>query len=101
MLATYEAYGQSGDAVGESVPETTEASTETANTGQVLSNPVVENVEALDSTSQEWGQGVNMDEKNRPTGALMLQEKYGKYSAYFIGEESQTIYLTFDEGYEY
>lgn len=101
VLATYEAYGQSGDAGGESVPESTEASTETANTGQVLSNPVVENVEALDSTSQEWGQGVNMDEKNRPTGALMMQEKYGKYNAYFIGEESQTIYLTFDEGYEY
>ena len=101
VLATYETYGQSGAAGGESVPEATETPLETANTGQVLSNPVVENVEALDSTSQEWGQGVNMDEKNRPTGSLMMQEKYGKYNAYFIGEESQTIYLTFDEGYEY
>lgn len=101
VLATYEKYGQSGDAAGESIPETTEASTETQNVGQVLSNPVIENVEALDSTSQEWGQGVNMDDKNRPTGSLMMQEKYGKYNAYFIGEESQTIYLTFDEGYEY
>lgn len=101
VLATYEKYGQSGDAAGESIPETTEASTETQNVGQVLSNPVIENVKALDSTSQEWGQGVNMDDKNRPTGSLMMQEKYGKYNAYFIGEESQTIYLTFDEGYEY
>lgn len=101
VLATYEEYGQSGSEGGESLPEATETPVETANTGQVLSNPVIENVEALDSASQEWGQGVNMDEKNRPTGSLMMQEKYGKYNAYFIEEESQTIYLTFDEGYEY
>lgn len=55
----------------------------------------------LDTTSQDWGQGSNVDEKNRPTGALLAQEQYGAYNALFIGEDSQTIYLTFDEGYEY
>lgn len=55
----------------------------------------------LDTTSQDWGQGSNVDEKNRPTGALLAQEQYGAYNALFIGADSQTIYLTFDEGYEY
>ena len=59
-----------------------------------------EQILALDTTKQGYGQGVNVDDKNRPTGATMLQDKYGKYDAYFIAEESQNIYLTFDEGYE-
>lgn len=32
---------------------------------------------------------------------MAAQEKYGDMSALFIGENNQTIYLTFDEGYEY
>ncbi len=106
VLTTYEAYGESG------AQADTEAATETggteqtggagnANMGQVLQNTVIENVDALDASSKEWGQGTNVDEKNRPTGALLYQEQYGKYNAYFIGEESRNIYLTFDEGYEY
>lgn len=54
----------------------------------------------LDNTKQGWGQGVNLDEFNRPTGCLQFQEKYGKYDAYYIGKKTKTIYLTFDEGYE-
>ena len=104
VLTTYETYHtkeNSGEKASSETVEPTETSTETENVGQILNNPVIENVASLDSTSQEWGQGTNVDEKNRPIGALSAQEKYGKYNAYFIGEESQTIYLTFDEGYEY
>ena len=35
---------------------------------------------------------------------LLLQNQtktYGKYNAYFIGDDTKDIYLTFDEGYEY
>ena len=58
---------------------------------------------ALDNTSWGWGQGVQFDAWNRPAGATSYQEKYGQYSADFIRmgeEESNRIYLTFDEGYE-
>lgn len=57
-------------------------------------------IRALDGTGQGYGQGVNMDENNRPTGATMLQDKYGKYGAVFIADDSAQIYLTLDEGYE-
>ncbi len=53
-----------------------------------------------DNTSQDWGQGVNVDEKNRPVGALNAQAQYGGLNALFIGEDTPTVYLTFDEGYE-
>lgn len=55
---------------------------------------------ALSSESKSWGPGVNTDEKNRPTGAISYQEKYGQYDADFIKEDTQEIYLTLDEGYE-
>ena len=54
----------------------------------------------LDGTKQGYGQGVNVDDKNRPTGATMLQDKYDKYGAIFIAEDSMNIYMTLDEGYE-
>lgn len=55
---------------------------------------------ALDTTSHGWGQGVRTDDKNRPQGALDAQQAYGQYNAWFIAEDSPTIYLTIDEGYE-
>ncbi len=55
---------------------------------------------ALDNTSRSWGQGVRTDDKNRPQGALDGQQTYGQYNAWFIAEDSPTIYLTIDEGYE-
>ena len=57
-------------------------------------------ISSLDNTKQGWGQGVQLDEKNRPLASLSFQEKYGKYDAWFIGEEEPVIYLTFDCGYE-
>ena len=55
---------------------------------------------SLDNTKQGWGQGVQFDDLNRPLASLSFQEKYGKYDAYFIGEEEPALYLTFDCGYE-
>ncbi len=54
----------------------------------------------LSNEIKSWGPGVNMDDKNRPTGSTMYQKKYGQYDADYIREESQKIYLTLDEGYE-
>ncbi len=55
---------------------------------------------SLDGKKQGWGQGVQVDDQNRPLSPLTFQEKYGKYDAYFIGENEKVLYLTFDEGYE-
>ncbi|MBC8571063.1 polysaccharide deacetylase family protein [Oscillospiraceae bacterium NSJ-54] len=55
----------------------------------------------LPTKAQGWGQGVEVNDKNQPTGSIMFQEKYGKYNAYYIApDEGNHIYLTFDEGYE-
>ena len=101
VLATDAAYQDKPADGTEAIDSTESTDVAETNKGQILSNPVIENVESLDATSQDWGQGTNVDEKNRPTGATSAQEKYGKYNAYFIGEDTNTIYLTFDEGYEY
>ena len=63
-------------------------------------SPATVDLSSLDGTKQEWGQGVQLDDQNRPISALQFQEKYGKYDAYFIGNDEKVIYLTFDEGYE-
>lgn len=55
---------------------------------------------SLDNKKQGWGQGVQLDEKNRPISSIKFQEKYGKYDAFFIKNDVKTIYLTFDQGYE-
>lgn len=58
-------------------------------------------IEKMDSESVLWGPGTFKDDKNRSTACMDLQEKYGKYNAYFIGpENSNTVTLTFDQGYE-
>ncbi len=54
----------------------------------------------LDSKAQGWGQGVNVDEFNRPVSCDSFQNKYGKYDAIFIGPKQKNITLTFDHGYE-
>ncbi len=49
-----------------------------------------------------WGQGKNLNDQNQPLDALSFQEKFGKYSSYFIAPKTseETMYLTFDNGYE-
>lgn len=63
-------------------------------------NALSEEFEALENTKQGWGQGRQVDNDNRPVSAVAFQNKYGKYNAIFIKENTNKIYLTFDEGYE-
>ena len=115
LLATYAS--QSGSKVDDTegqVPSTEITTTQPQDTAsgntesqqgptspQPLQNQMIDNVEALDATCQNWGQGVHYDEQNRPITAVSYQEKYAAYHANFIGSGDKTIYLTFDEGYEY
>ena len=56
---------------------------------------------ALDKESKDWGPGGPVDDKNRSEGALGYNEKYKDYNTLFLGPDENTVYLTFDEGYEY
>lgn len=58
-------------------------------------------LEGLDTETKGWGPGGNVNDKNVPTGSTMYQDKYGHLGADFIRTDSDAIFLTFDEGYEY
>lgn len=55
---------------------------------------------SLSNEKKCWGQGYNVNDKNQPTGSIDYNNKYGKYGGVFMGEKENTMYLTFDEGYE-
>ncbi|MBQ8967899.1 polysaccharide deacetylase family protein [Ruminococcus sp.] len=57
-------------------------------------------ISALSTEKHGYGQGVLVDDKNRTTGALDFNSAYGKYSAAAINEDTDSITLTFDQGYE-
>ena len=57
-------------------------------------------LEDMDTKVNGWGLGPYTDADGRPIDAVKAQNKYGKYDAYYIMPNSNTIYLTFDEGYE-
>ena len=59
-----------------------------------------EELAALENNCKGWGPGTNVDEYNRPAGAVYYQSLYGKYDADFIIENNKAIFLTFDCGYE-
>jgi len=67
---------------------------------QTVLTPQYTDLAKLDSKKNGWGQGTRVDEKNRPISCVGYQEKYGKYGAVFIKEDTKDFYLTFDEGYE-
>ena len=54
----------------------------------------------LDKTKKGYGQGLKVDENNRPLNSVNLQNTYGQYNTAFIAPESNNVYLTFDLGYE-
>jgi delta-lactam-biosynthetic de-N-acetylase len=68
--------------------------------GQILANDMITNIDDLDTTVVDWGLGKAKDDAGRPIDAVNAQEKYAAYHALFLGEGENTIYLTFDEGYE-
>ena len=86
--------GQSADGTGSSTGDGQSAA---------AGNAAVQTIalDGLDTTVQSWGLGSHTDADNRPNDAVSAQQKYGDYHAIFIGENTKTIYLTFDEGYEY
>lgn len=55
----------------------------------------------LDTTQVLWGPGIAQDALGRSTACINLQKQYEKYDAFFIApEDSNTVTLTFDQGYE-
>jgi delta-lactam-biosynthetic de-N-acetylase/entry exclusion lipoprotein TrbK len=58
-------------------------------------------LDGLSTESIGWGSGGDADENNVPVGCTMYQNKYGYLNADFVRTDSEAIYLTFDEGYEY
>ena len=60
-----------------------------------------EKLSGLSTESKDWGPGGPKDEKNRSQGALLYNKTYGGYNAVFLSEQSEEVYMTFDEGYEY
>lgn len=59
-----------------------------------------DNLTDLDNTIQNWGQGVQFNEKNQPQSSVDFQNRYQHLNASFIGPDKKQIWLTFDEGYE-
>ncbi|MEG1774833.1 MAG: polysaccharide deacetylase family protein, partial [Oscillospiraceae bacterium] len=56
---------------------------------------------ALNQEMVKWGPGTFQDDKGRSTACIGLQQQYEKYNVAFIGpEDSNTITLSFDQGYE-
>lgn len=63
----------------------------------------LQGIDQFDSAAVTWGPGHAVDDQNKPTACIQLQEKYGDNGAVFLledGEAAKNIYLTFDEGYE-
>lgn len=57
------------------------------------------NAYALDNTLHGYGQGRQVDECNRPVGALDFNSEFADRGAYAV-TDSPEIILTFDQGYE-
>lgn len=60
----------------------------------------LDELQTLDNTIQNWGQGVQFNSQNQPVSSLEFQDKYGSLQSDFIGPQEKVIWLTFDEGYE-
>lgn len=105
VLETYGIYGDAAvwDAVTgteqPALPNDAQNPADTSENAETVIQPI--DISGLSTEIVNWGLGKHVDEKNRPNDAIFAQEKYGGYNALFLGEDSQTIYLTFDEGYEY
>lgn len=79
-----------------------ESNTETSTLDSQDDSKIQVATDNLSKTKNGYGQGVQVDDENRPYGAIDFNEKYSKFNATAIadGTEEKTIYLTFDQGYE-
>lgn len=87
------------------IPEVTEAALPVAATvSEAQTEPAVtlsrEELDLLDSECKGYGQGLQVDDKNRPTGAAAIQTELEKYGFVAMLDNDEEIYLTFDQGYE-
>ncbi|HCB90999.1 MAG TPA: polysaccharide deacetylase [Ruminococcaceae bacterium] len=89
--------GKESSAVTANTTKSAVSQAKNQSTGSSVSLAKLEN---LDNAKQGWGQGKQVDQNNRPISCAQFQNKYGKYGALFIKENTKKIYLTFDEGYE-
>lgn len=84
-----------------------ETESETESESEPAPEPPVEDVpvyttefDVLSNASEGWGPGGDLNELNQWSSCFSYNDKYGKYGAYFMVENSNYIYLTMDEGYE-
>lgn len=66
----------------------------------ISANSAKADLSALSTEMHGYGQGVQVDDKNRTLGALDFNSSYGKYNAKAINTDDDKITLTFDQGYE-
>lgn len=60
-----------------------------------------EEISKLSTQKCGFGQGLRLDNNNRPYGSLDFNSVFEKYDSYAIVEQSdKVVYLTFDQGYE-
>lgn len=88
---------------GSAVDENSSVLDDNANAGVADVEKSSEEKIVLTDLSKEkngYGQGVLLDNKNRPTGALDFNEKYSEFDAKAIDGDEKSITLTFDQGYE-
>ncbi len=83
----------------------TSKSTQTSDVNDIIEPVIVgaqvaSDYSSLSTEKHGYGQGVQLDSENRPTGAIDFNNMYGKYNAKAITEDKGKIYLTFDQGYE-
>ncbi len=76
-----------------------ESETESKPSTDDVYTPVTE-FDSLSNVSQGWGPGGDRNELNQWYCCFSYNDKYGKYDAHFMVEDSKYIYLTMDEGYE-
>ncbi len=55
---------------------------------------------SLSSKKVAWGVGRDKDENNQPLDCVAANLVYGARGGVFVGEPTEEIYLTFDNGYE-
>lgn len=68
---------------------------------EVMETDLTTDYAEYENESKGWGQGIPVNEENRPISCDIYQEKYGEYGGVFImPADEKKMYLTFDEGYE-
>lgn len=87
--------------VNPSEPSLSDSTSSTSSSSVAALGTDFEEIGALPAKELNWGPGGPVDALNRSEGALGYNRLYGKYNASFIAPEQKTVYLTFDEGYEY